>query len=279
MDIKLITDSCCDLPRKLLNKIKVIPISLLVDGKSYKEGINLTKEKYYDLLQNAKEFPGSSAPSPYDYLKELKNESNIFILTVSSSLSSSYNNAIIAKNTFLEKYSQQKDTFIHVFDSLNASIGQGLLLLKLQELISENLPEEEIINKMDKYINQTNTFFILEKLDNLINSGRINRIVGKIISTLNVKLIMGKTNKGEIKVYKKVRGSKRTFNRLIKMIGQKGSDLDKKILGIAHYNCLDKALKLKKEVSLKYPFKDIIITKMGPTISTYADEGALLISF
>ncbi|MFW6377473.1 MAG: DegV family protein [bacterium] len=283
MNFKIITDSCCDLPRKIMSKIETIPMSLMIDGKSYKDGVNLSKEKFYELLKKAKDFPGSAAPSPYDYMSKYKLENNhnesIFVFTVSSSLSSSYDNAIMAKNQLLGQISKKADSAIHVFDSFNASIGQGLAILKLKELLDKNLPHQQIVETIEKYISETNTFFVLEKMDNLINSGRINKILGRVVSALNIKLIMGKNEQGEIELYDKVRGSKRAFKKLLKTIDNHGSNIEKKTLGISHYNCIEKARKFKEKAKELYPFKDIIITQMGPTIATYADEGALLISF
>lgn len=280
MKYKILTDSGCDLPEKKIKAFDIIPMSLNVDGKFYKDTIDLKKQKFYSLLENARSFPGSAAPSPYDYIEKIsESDKNIFIMTISSALSSSYNNACLSRKQFIERISEKTGKFIHVFDSLNASIGQGLILLKLKELIDSKLTRGEIIVSLNKYIQETNSFFVLEKMDNLINSGRINKVLGKIASTLNIKLILKKTEHGEIALYDKVRGAKKTFNRLLDIIGQNGRNLEDKILGIAHYNCLEKAEYFKEKAKEIYPFKDIIITNMGPTIATYAAEGALLISF
>ena len=172
MKIKILTDSACDLPQKLLKHIEVIPISLLIDGQTYKDTVDITKKKFYDLIQKAKNFTGTAAPSPYEYLKQYVNENdNVFVFTISSALSSSYNNALMAKNMLKEQFSEKANKVIHVFDSLNASIGQGLIILKLKELIEKKLPQEQVIEQLETYIKETKTFFILDKMDNLIKSG------------------------------------------------------------------------------------------------------------
>lgn len=276
MKFKIISDSCCDLPEKKLKNIDIVPMTLIFDNEHFKDGEELSKEEFYHKLKNTKKSPGSAAPSAGDYMKAMTEGENVFVITVSSALSSSYNNAMLAKKLYLEKFNNK---MIYIFDSLNASIGQGLAILKLDELLEKKLPIDKLVNHMEKYISEVSTFFILENLNNLINSGRINRILGKIVSALNVKLIMGKTPDGKIELYDKVRGSNRAFKKLLKIIGKNSSNLEEKILGIAHYNSLNKAIEFKNEVEKMYPFKDIIITQMGPTIATYADEGALLISF
>jgi len=276
---KIISDSCYDLPDKLLKKmnIDIVPMSLIFNDKVYKEKINITDKDFYNKLKMCEESPSSASPSPADFMKYINDINNIFIVTISSALSSSYNNALLAKELYNKKH--DNNNFIHIFDSLNASIGQGLILLKLNELIQNNKSINEIITSVEDYSKKLNTFFLLDNLNNLINSGRLNKIMGKLISILNIKLIMGKNINGDIKLFKKVRGSRKAFNKLIDIIGETDNNFENKTLGIAHYKCREKAEKFKKCVENKYNFNNIIITSMGPTIATYADENSLLISF
>jgi len=278
MNIKIITDSCYDLPEKLLKNINVdiVPVSLIFNNNTFKEKINISDNDFYKKLKKCKTPPSSASPSPADFMKKFCGADNFFIVTISSALSSSYNNALLAIKLYNNK---QNNKFIHVFDSLNASVGQGLVLLKIISLINNNTPLNKIINIVEDYNKNLKTFFLLENLNNLINSGRLNKIMGKIISALNIKLIMGKNIKGEIKLFKKVRGSKNAIKKMVNIIGESGNDFENKILGIAHYKCLSKANEFKDLVEKKYNFQDIIITGMGPTIATYADEDSLLISF
>jgi DegV family protein with EDD domain len=277
MNIKIITDSACDLPGKFLEKIEIIPVSLIIDGKSYKDGVDISDEEYYKTLKASQKPPRSSAPSPGDFIKGFgENADTILVFTISSGLSSSYSNAMLAKEYYKNQLS---DTIIHVFDTLNASIGQGLVIHKLKSLLQTEVSIREIIDQLEGYIKELKTLFVLEKMDNLINSGRINKLLGKIVSALNIKLIMGKSPEGKIELYEKVRGSQRAFDRILKMIGEYGSNFEERVMGIAHYNCLDKAKRFRDEVQKLYNFKEVIITRMGPTIATYADEGGMVISF
>jgi len=276
MKINIIADSSCDLPKKYLEKINLAPMSLKFKNEVFKDRVNISPSEFYKKIKSINYSPGSAAPSPGDFLNHLKENQDNFIIAISSALSSSYNNATIAKEMFLEKVN---DSFVHVFDTLSASVGEGLVILKLLELREKSMDNDTLINELGSYIEGLNTFFILEHMDNLINSGRMNKIMGKIVSMLNIKLLLGASNKGEIKVYEKIRGSQRAFEKLIDYIDDYGSELENKYLGIAHYDCYEKAKKFKEEVEKRYNFKEIIITEMGPTIATYADRDAILISF
>lgn len=276
MNIKIVTDSCCDLPKDMLNQVEIVPLTISIDGKHYKDGVDLSRDEFYTRLAGCKKLPGTASPSPGDFLEKFDGAGKVFIVTISSNLSSTFNTAVIAKDLYCEQFS---DRLVYIFDSLNASVGQGLVVLKLRELIQKNLTDAKIVQSLLEYIKGIKTFFVLENIENLVNSGRVNRILGKIISVLNIKFIMGNTPEGEIELFEKVRGSHRVFNKLLDLICKHGSNFEDKILGIAHGNCLQKAKQFKEEVEKRYNFKEIIITQIGPTIAAYASEGALLISF
>jgi len=276
MKLNIIVDSSCDLPKKYLDKLNIAPITIKFKNLVVQDRIDISPEEFYEKLKSINYSPKTAAPSPGDFLKHLKKDHENFIFAISSALSSSYNNAVLAKNIFFEKLD---NSFIHVFDTLNASVGEGLIVLKLLELKEKSMDNSTLINELDAYIEDLNTFFILEHMDNLINSGRLNKMVGKLVKFLNIKLLMGKDQNGAIKLYERIRGSKKASQKLLKYIEKHGKDLENKYLGIAHYDCYQKALNFKEEVEKNYNFKDIIITEIGPTIATYADRKALLISF
>ena len=273
---RVISDSSCDLPEEILEKIEIVPMALFIGDKEYKDGEELSREDFYKILIETKKPPGSASPSPSDFMARFAKAEKIFVITISSALSSSYNNALIAKDYYSSEF---KDKMVYVFDTLNASVGQGLVVVKLLNLLEKNISNKKIIEKMEKYIKNLHTFFVLEKMDNLINSGRMNRILGKLAIILNIKFILGKTNNGEIELFDKARGSKRAFKKLLNIIGDCGSNFEDKILGIAHFNSKEKAELFKQKALEKYHFKKVIITEIGSTIATYADEGAILISF
>ncbi len=277
MNYKIIVDSSCDMSREMREKLNVssIPLSIYVGDHVLKDDDNLDTAQLLELMKKSDKAPRSASPSPSEFLKEYEGDESVFVVTVSSPLSATYNNAVLAKNIFLEG----KKKFIHVFDSLSASVGITLISLKIVELVKQNLKELDIVEKVNEYIKEMKTLFLLESLDNLIKSGRINKILGKVITALSIKPIMGGSEDGNIKLFDKVRGSKRAFQRLIEMIGEIGGNLEDKILGIAHCNCLEKAEAFKREVLKRYNFKDIIIVEMGGLTTIYANEGGMVIAF
>jgi DegV family protein with EDD domain len=277
MAIKIIADSSCDLNddmKKQMN-VKIAPLILQLGEKSYVDDDNLDVKQYIKDMAACEISPKTACPSPHDYMKRFEGSESVFVVTLSNLLSGSYNSAVLAKDMFLEEVGNK---FIHVFDTLSASAGEVVVALKINDLGKLNLSETEIVEKVTKFIKEMKTFFLLESLEHLAKAGRLNPIVAKVASMLSIKPIMC-GDEGSIKLFEKVRGYKKAFNRLIDIIGEEGKNFEEKVLGIAHCNCLDRALEFKEEVSKRYNFKDIVIVETRGLSSTYADDGGIVIAF
>lgn len=273
--MRIIADSSCELSDKLKEEldIKLVPFNIDIEEKSYRDDENLDINELLTSMRESENVPKTACPSPQDFLDAIGNASTSFIVTISSKLSGTYNSAMLAKNI-----AEEENKSVHVFDSLSAVCGETLVSMKINELIKDKLERSEIINKVEEYIKEMKTFFLLESLDNLIKAGRMSKFVGGVANALNIKPVMG-SDDGEIKLYKKVRGSKRAFNSLIDIIEEYGHKLEDKVIGVAHCNALDKAIKFKDEVLKKYNFKDVVIVNMKGLSSVYANEGGLVIAF
>ncbi len=278
MKFKIIADSSCDLTDKMKKDldIQLVPLTLRLESKEYVDDENLNVAEYIKDMNHCKTAPKTSCPSPNDFLKHYEGDESIFVVTLSSKLSGTYNSAILAKDMLLDGMNKK---FIHVFDSLSASVAETLICHKINELMKINLKETEIVERVTKYIKEMKTLFLLESLEHLGKAGRLNPIVAKIASMLSIKPIMGADEHGNIKLVDKVNGYKRAFKRLVDIIGEEGTRLEEKILGIAHCNCPERALELKEEVQKRYNFKDIFIVSMAGLSSTYSDDGGLVIAF
>lgn len=276
MDYKLVADSSCDLNDELRERLDIglAPLKIDVEEESFIDDGKLDVLPLIEAMKNSKKGVMTSSPSPADFLKYYEMAENIFTVTISSKLSSTYNNALLAKDMFLES----KDKFIHVFDSKSASVGETLVSMKIFDLIQEKLKPEEIVARVNQYIEEMETFFILESLDNLIKAGRMNKLVGHVASALNIKPIMG-ANDGEIELVDKVRGNKRAFKRLVEIVGERGDNLEERVLGIAHCNAPERAEEFKKDIEEVYKFKDIVVVNTGGLSTAYANDGGLVIAF
>ena len=277
--MKIITDSGCDFTEdmKAQNGIFVekVPLSLQIEDKEFIDDENLNIDTYIDEMRNSSGSPKSAAPPPQLYMDKFGGDESVFAVTLSSKLSCSYQNAEIAKKAYLSEYGHK---FIHVFDSLTACIGQTILVMKINEFIKKNLSENDIVEKVNSFIDGMRTFVVLERYDNLVKNGRIKPYIAKLASLLSIRPIcIGKD--GEMALFDKVRSTKKAILRLAEIIASEKLDFERRILGISHVRCMERAIFLKDEILKRVPFKDVIITSAGGICATYADTGGMVVSY
>ena len=106
---------------------------------------------------------------------------------------------------------KKKLTVFHVFNSKNATVGQTLVTLKVLELIEEEKEEAEIVEEVNDYIENLHTYGFLESIDNLVKSGRVSKMMARLGSALNIRLVFGRSPEGTIALVDKVRGTKRAI--------------------------------------------------------------------
>jgi len=278
MDFKIIVDSCCDLTKDLRERfnISTAPLSIDVGDKHFIDDENLDREGLLDSMRNSSDAPKTASPGPGPFLDLYRKYDNIFVVTLSKELSATYQNAMLAKKMILE---EAEDKLIKVFNSFSATVGETMIAYKLGELIEAGFNRDEIIEKTEKYIEEMQTLFVLDSLDNLIKAGRMGKLKGKIASFFNIKPVLGATPEGTITLVDKARGSKRAIRKLIEKIGERGENLEEKVLGIAHCNALEKAEYIKEKAAEKYSFRETIIVETAGISTVYANEGGIVLAF
>ena len=280
MESKLIVDSCVDFNEEVFtsnDEMERIPFNVIIDDE---EIVDKDLDTSY-LLSKMKASSSkilTNCPSPNDFLNAYQKNKHNFVVTISAKLSGSYNSALTAKD-IMQEDDESSDNFVHVFDSKSAAAGESLVALKVKQLIEENLPISQIIETTNHYIANLKTLFVLESLDNLIKNGRISQMKGFIGSLLNIVPIMGSDGDGAIELKTQVRGKRKSFDKLLAMIGEGNTDFKNTILGITHVNAMEKAQLLKEEIQKLYNFKDIIIFKSGGLSTVYADNGGIVIAY
>ena len=273
MKYNLIVDSCTDFIKET-EDIQRVPFRILIDDEEIIDE-DLDINKLIEKMKSTKNQIKTACAPPEDFINKLKAEANNFIVTISSPLSGSYNSAMVAVESFKEKF---PESFVHVFDTKTATAGETMIAMKVKQLIEENLNPTEIIEQTNKYISKLKTLFILESLDNLAKNGRITNFKAILANIMHIVPIMG-ASEGKIVLKEQVRGRKKAFARLVDMISENNVDYENTVLGITHVNCLEKAEKLRDEIRARYPFKDIKIFKSAGLSTVYADDGGIVIAF
>lgn len=278
MDYKIVADSSCDLNEVMRNNIEVelVPFNISVESKKYRDDADIDMGDLVKRMLASPDPIKTSCPSPGDFLESYEEDKDVFVVTISKELSGTYNSAILARDMALEK---EPDRFIHVFNSKGASVTETLIVLKIDELIKKGLDNSTIVEKVDNYIEELDTYFISEDLSNLIKNGRISKTKGLIATVLNLKPIMGADGDGNIQLVENVRGSKKAFRKLVGIIGESKKEFKELVLAISHASARDKAEKLKESIQSLYEFKDIVIVETRGLSTAYVNHEGVILSF
>jgi len=273
----IVVDSGCDLDNLLIDtddcKITTVPINMQIEDTVYLDDESFVQDEYLACMEASTAAVKTSAPSPNLFIEQFKKGENIFGVTISSKLSATYQSAMTAKDMYLEQYGKK---FIHIFDSLAASVGEGVIALKISDLLKSGLGASEVVEQVNQFISGVNTYFILDRFDNLVKSGRVKPYIAKIASLLNIKPVCGSDN-GEIKMLDKARGYGKALNRLVSIIKENTPDIESRIVSITHVKAYEKAIALKDELSKLMP-KDIIIQESRGVTTTYGQRGGVVVA-
>ncbi|WNR42199.1 DegV family protein [Paenibacillus roseipurpureus] len=277
--IKIITDSSCDLPRTTVNEIGVaiVPLSVHFGEECMKPDMDLSD--FYARMKRESALPKTSSPSPGHFLTEYQKcepDQDILVLCLSSSLSSTYHHAVMAKEMLLEEGFTGN---IEVIDSKTTSLGLGVLVYQAARLVAEGVPFQDVVASVAQAITKSDTFFFLDTLENVIKGGRLDKVRGAVASVLNIKLLMKASEEGAIEVVEKIRGSQQALKRLIGFLSDKEHDYERDVIAIAHSNCESRAREFMAQLLEKHPFRQVLFSNMGTVIGTYAGEGGVLVAY
>ena len=277
MSVRIITDSGIDLPGELDPRLTVIPLGITFGTTTYADGVDLTNDRFYEMLIESDELPKTSQATPYAYQQVFEQVraagEEAVVITLSSALSGTYQSAVTAAADYPE---------VHVVDSKNVTIGQSLPVLYALHLVDEGLGAAEIAEKVEAVVGRVCLLALLDTLEYLKRGGRIPKSVGAIGELLSIKPVVG-VEDGEVVMLGKARGSKNGRNQLHQQVEKHGIDFTMPVL--LGYTGLSQKL-LKKYLDDNRAIwegmvaeEDLPITSVGATIGTHVGPGAIALAF
>ena len=272
--IKIVVDSCCELNLDMMEGVDVsfVPFKLSIGSNDFLDDENLNIEDFRIKMEESKELVKTACPSPMDFFEKFEGDI-VYVVTITSELSGTYQSAMIAKEMYLKEYPGAK---VHVFDSRSAVAGETAVFLNLVKCIKEGKSFEETVADTEDVINRSSTIINLASLSNLAKNGRIPKIAGKLSKVLNIRMI-GKAKDGKIVPVSIERGLKRSIKSLV----NKALDICDKSLKtaivISEANALEAAKEVREMLLKDFPDRIIEITGMKGLSTTYAEEGGLVL--
>ena len=279
MSFRVVIDSCGELTDEMKKSGNFVsaPLTLQVD-----EYIVQDDEEHFNQAEFLKKVaecpncPKSSCPSPEIYRDAYDCDADhVYAVTLSEKLSGSYNSAVLGKNLYLEDHPDAK---VYVFNSCSASVGETLIGLKIQELEEKGLSFEEVVSEVEKYIEEMNTFFVLENLETLRKNGRLGRVKALVASALKIKPVMGATPEGTICQLDQARGMNKAIVKMVDHIGEKGINIPEKTVAITHCNCPERAKMLEEAIRERLNPAKIVVMDTAGVSSMYANDGGVIVA-
>jgi len=277
MRIKIITDSVSDIPKDIAQAldITVLPLSVHFGGISYKDGIDLTTDEFFDKLSKCDRLPTTSQVNPGEFRsafeEHLQDYDHLICITMSEIMSGTYK----AANSAKELIGTER---IDIFDSKAISFGFGLVVIEAARSVQKGDTLDQVRESIQYNIENLENLFIVDTLEYLKKGGRLSTAEAFVGNVLKIKPVIT-INNGKLESIDKIRGRKRVINYFIDYLNENEYDLTDKTVGLFHAVNHEYLQKLIVEIKEKFDVKEIIQSEVGTVVGTHSGPGCLAMVF
>jgi DegV family protein with EDD domain len=282
-DVKILTDSVAQVPPDLANKyqIGVIPFSIIIEEKSYKDGINLKPAEFYRRMRTETIVPRTSQPSLGEYLQFfekhiIQGSESILYLSLPATLSGAFSTASKAAMMLEEDYSELK---IAVIDTRTATIAQGFLAIKAAQAAKDGAKFETVVKLAKESRSKVGFVAMLETLFYLERGGRVGKAAYLAGSLINIKPIITIDNEGQVAPAGTIRGEKKCLQRLIECMENAIDDQALSQVAVMHADAFEKAEQLQQLAAEHFKLDVKIISDFTPVMGAHAGPGVLGLAY
>jgi DegV family protein with EDD domain len=272
MNVQVITDSTADMPEGTAKKlgIRVVPIYLRFGEKTYRDGVDITKDEFYSMLASSLFHPASSQPNPEDFTGVFReycdDKSGIVSIHISSKISGTCNSANIAKKTL------KSQCPIEIIDSGLNSGGLGLVVTAAARTAQAGANMAEVVNEANKAVKEVRMFGMFETMKYLARSGRVNKTIAAASNFLHVMPLLT-FHEGEIVRAGLVRAVSKGADRIYDFVK---NNTPIKELMIVHSQVVGQAKQLKHRLGEFIQEEKIAIAELGAGLGVHGGPGVLL---
>lgn len=278
--MKLFADSASDLPKSFFEEhdVNLIPLSVVIDQKEYKDIIDISALEVYHAIRDGKQ-PTTSQASPELFMEQWTSlaesgEDGIYV-AFSSELSGTYNTAVMIRDQVKEEY---PDFNLTIIDSKCASLGYGLVVKEAVRFRDEGDDLATIEHKVRFIAEHMEHLFTVEDLDYMARGGRVSKASAFIGGLLNIKPLLH-VEDGKLVPIEKHRGRKKVINRMLALMEERGDQINKQHIAINHSDDEAIALELKTKVQERFNPKSIDIQMIGSTVGAHVGPGTFSVYF
>jgi DegV family protein with EDD domain len=278
--VGVITDSIACLTSELVAQydIKIVPYSFHINGRSYRDWVDITPSEAYELFLKNPESLLTSPASPMDYLEAYREvgrqTESIICVTLSSKLSTAHNVALLARD---EAVQELPGTVIEVVDSQTATAAEGFIVLAAARAARENKSLAEVVTVTRAMCRRTGLVALLDTVRHVYRSGRIPKVASQVGSALNIRPILT-ISSGEVHILGMGRNKRRGINRLLEAMRDKVGP-DPVHVAVMHAYALDDAERLMERVSAEFNCVELWLTEFSPLMGYACGTGTLGLAF
>lgn len=272
MAVRVVTDSTADLPPETARElgVSVVPLTVVFGEEEFLEGVDMSTQLFYERLVESKELPKTAAPSTGQFIEAyeeaLKEADEILSIHISSKLSATHNNAVLAANQLADTGAK-----VEVVDSGLVSLGLGLVVQAAARVAQEGGSLEEVKKLVEEMIPRVHIIVALNTLEYLRRGGRIGRARAFLGSVLAVKPLLS-IRDGEVAPEERVRTKKAAHQRLFQ-IATSYPNIEE--FAIAYSTNASDAEELRAKLAEAEPQARISMSKVGPVIGVHGGPGVL----
>jgi len=279
--VAIVTDTTACIPQEQVNEfgIEVVPVPLIINDKTYRDGIDITPTQFYGMLRQAQKLPTTSASSPTPYLEAFRNASRrascVLCLTEPSKFSAMFNSARTAMETAKNVL---KNVTIEVMECTTAAAGQGLVALAAARAAAAGKPLAEIKQTVNNIMHRVNLYAVIENLHYLAKSGRVPQAAAIVDSILSIKPLftLNHANPRLIGLPRSVKGAIERIVRLIARTTHQGHQLH---VAVMHADAIKEATILKEKILSEFACCEIYITEFTPVMGVHTGPGLVGVAF
>lgn len=280
-EIAILTDSIADLPAEFKDKhqIHVLPLNILIDGTNYFDKITIDSKNFFDIIDDAEEYPSSAQPSlkkiedKLNYLAE--NYQAVIIITVSAKMSGTYNNF---KKAAAKIKAEGKKIKLEIIDSKTNSGAQGLLVMEAAEQLETDKSFKKIVAYLRSLREKLYIYVSVSDFKYMVRGGRVSPLKGKLAGFLNLKPIISIDQKGNGIAFATAFSKKGNYKKISSILQKHQKENGIKRFAIVHGDDLDRAQRYQESFSELLGIEADFLEEISPIVALNAGRGSTAIA-
>jgi DegV family protein with EDD domain len=277
--VAVVTDSSSCVPKEVVEQygVHILPLILIFEERSYRDGVDITSREFYELLKKAKKLPTTSSPSPGEYLeafRKLSKQANgILCITLPPHLGMAFNSATEAREIAKEALPQVDIT---VFPSKGPALAQGFIAQAAARVAASGGDLAQVTLAAQDMMEKVNAICMLDTLYYLAKGGRIPKAAAWAGSLFKIKPILDATE--DVRLLGRCRTRKRALRRMIEVMKQR-TDGKSLCVNLMHANVPEEAEKIKSDILAQFNCLEFYVTDFTPVMGAHTGPGAIGFSF